>query len=111
MATTNADRLFADDDLLERAEQSYRLRLERDPGHPALLRSLAEVHRKRGNLAEALAAYQRLSEIEGPDQEAEYLSAVLAGRESSHPQRGMRGATFAFVEEFLPRDFHDDLLA
>jgi Rps23 Pro-64 3,4-dihydroxylase Tpa1-like proline 4-hydroxylase len=107
---TYADRLFVDDGLLERAEQTCRLGLGRDPAHPALLRSLAEVHRKQGNLAAARGGYQRLYELDERDQEAAYLSAVLGGVDVPQPQHGMRAATFAFVEDFLPRDFHDALL-
>jgi tetratricopeptide (TPR) repeat protein len=72
---------FVDAALLRNAEQACRKRLERDPNNRRIIRSLAEIYRKQGNLPEAGETYRRLAKLDPQDESAAYLHAVLAGRE------------------------------
>ena len=77
---TNNDPLLVDPVLLRQAEQFCKQRLKNDPENRVHLRSLAEVHRKQGNLAAGAAAYEQLFRLDPQDQEAGYLQAVLGGK-------------------------------
>jgi Rps23 Pro-64 3,4-dihydroxylase Tpa1-like proline 4-hydroxylase len=106
----NTDALFVDDALLRQGEQFCRQRVDREPGNCAARRSLAEIYRKEGKLAQAAAAYEEVLRVEPDDAEAGYLHAVLSGGESARPPRGMCAAPFVLLRNFLPPDFHQSLL-
>jgi SM-20-related protein len=106
----NREPLFVDPALMQQAERVCKLRLAKDPENRAVLRSLAEVYRKQGNLTDAAAAYERLFQLDPGDQEAGYVHAVLAGRDWAAPPKGIRAAPFVLVKNFLPAEFHARLL-
>jgi Rps23 Pro-64 3,4-dihydroxylase Tpa1-like proline 4-hydroxylase len=108
--TTNPDALFIDPALLQQAEQLCKQRLNNDPKNRAVLRSLAEVYRKLGNLTEAAAVYDGLFHLDPQDQEAGYMQAVLGGKEWPHAPKGIRAAPFVLLKDFLAPEFHDALL-
>jgi Rps23 Pro-64 3,4-dihydroxylase Tpa1-like proline 4-hydroxylase len=106
----NNDLLIADLVLLRQAEERCRQRLLSEPDNLAALRSLAEVHRKLGNLGEAADVYDRLLRLDPADREAEYLKALLGGKERPQPPSGTCAAPFALLKDFLAPEFHDSLL-
>jgi Rps23 Pro-64 3,4-dihydroxylase Tpa1-like proline 4-hydroxylase len=106
----NDDPLFVDPALLKQAEQLCKQRLKNDPDNRPVLRSLAEVYRKLGNLGEAAAAYDRLFQLDTQDQEAGYMQAVLGGKEWPLAPTGIRAAPFVLLKDFLAPEFHDSLL-
>ncbi len=108
--TQNNDLLFADSALLQQAERLCKQRLRNDPENQPVIRSLAEVHRRMGNLVDAAAAYGRLCSLDPLDHEAAYLQAVLGGKECLEAPGGIRAAPFVLLKEFLQREFHDVLL-
>jgi len=107
---TNNDPLFVDHLLLQQAQQLCTQRLKNDPENRTVLRSLAEVYRKLGNLPEAAAAYERLFHLDPQDQEAGYMQAVFGGKEWHLAPMGIRAAPFVLLKDFLTGDFHDALL-
>jgi Rps23 Pro-64 3,4-dihydroxylase Tpa1-like proline 4-hydroxylase len=96
--------------LLEGVKQLCRQRLEKDAKNPALLRSLAEVCRKLGDLEEAAAVYDRLVQIDPHDAYVGYLSAVFGDNECSTAPKGTRAAPFVYRKNFLPPELHNALL-
>src|SRR5437016_1141763 len=107
--TSNSEPLFVDPDLLQRAERVCQQRLETDPDNRAVLRSLADIYRKRGNVGDASTIYARLFRLDPADHEAGYMQAVLAGVEWPTEPAGIHGAPFVLVKDFLPQEFHDSL--
>ncbi len=95
---------------MQQAELRCKQRLKNDPENRAVLRSLAEVYRKLGNLEEAGATYNRLFHLDPQDREAGYMQAVLGGKEWPIAPTGIRAAPFVLVKGFLPRELHDALL-
>ncbi len=104
------DSLFVDPALLQQAEQLCKQRLKNDPENRGALRSLAEVYRKLGRVAEAAAAFDRLFQLDPEDQEVGYMQALLAGKEWPGAPTGIRAAPFVLLNDFLPQEFHDSLL-
>ena len=102
--------VFIDPALLQQAEQRCRQRLVTDPENATVLRSLAEVCRKQGNLAEAASIYGRLFAANPADEDAGYLHAVLGGADTPISPTGLRPAPFVLLKNFLPKDFHDSLI-
>jgi SM-20-related protein len=109
MMTDNNDPLF-NADLLQKAEQLLNQRLKNDPENRSGLRSLAELYRKLGKLAEARTAYEQLIHLDPQDQEAGYLQAVVGGKEWRIGPDGLRAAPFVLLKDFLPPEFHAGLL-
>jgi len=109
METGNDVKMVAER-LLDQAEQVCRQRLKNDPDNRAVLRSLAEVCRKQGNLREAAAAYDKLFRLDSSDQEAGYLQALFAEKEWPTAPTGIRAAPFVLLRSFLPQEFHDSLI-
>jgi SM-20-related protein len=110
MAMDSFDPVFFNTALLGQAEQVCKQRLQRSPENRAVLRSLAEVCRKLGQLDEAATIYERLFQLDPQDQEAGYMHAVLAGKAWQTAPKGIRAAPFVLLKNFLPPDFHDALL-
>ncbi len=108
--TSNPEPLLVSAALLEKAEAVCRRRLARDPDNRTALASLGQICRKQGNLAEATTLYERLSLLSPEDGEAQYVYAVLAGRDVPVLPAGVRPAPFVFLRDFLPRSFHETLL-
>jgi len=108
--TNNLDPLLVDPLLLRQAEQLSIQRVKNDPTNRGLIRSLAEVYRKMGSPAEAAATYERLHHLDSHDKEAEYMQAVLGGKEWPQARTGLRAAPFVLLKDFLAREFHDALL-
>jgi hypothetical protein len=102
--------LFVDPVLLQQAEQLCQKRLRNDPEDRTVLRSLADVYRKQGNLGEVVVAYERLLRLDPQDREAGYLKAIIAGDEWPISPIGIRAAPFVYLKDFLARDFHEALL-
>ncbi len=105
------DPIWIDPLLLEQAEHLCKKRLENDSENRALLRSLAAIYRKLGNLREAAAVYERLFQLDPQDQEAGYLQAVFGGKDWLLEPKGIRAAPFALLNDFLSPEFHAGLLA
>ena len=106
----NNDSVCVDPVLLQQAENVCRLRLQSDPENRNVLRSLAEVYRKLGNLEEAAEVYSRLFRLDPADQDAGYLQAVLSGKEWPEAPPGTRAAPFVLLKGFLAAEFHDALI-
>jgi hypothetical protein len=106
----NHEPLFVSSALLEQAEQVCRRRLAKDPENLTVLSSLAQIYRKQGNLSDALPIYQRLTELNPQDLEAQYTHAILAGTNVPTGLAGVRPAPFVFMKNFLPASFHESLL-
>src|SRR2546430_1698474 len=100
-ARRNNDPIFIDRDLLTQAERHCRERLQAEPENRKVLRSLAEVHRKLGNLSAAAAVYDRLYRLDPLEQDAGYLRAVMAGEECQTPLTGLRAAPFVRLTNWL----------
>jgi hypothetical protein len=106
----NPEPMLVSNSLLEKAEEVCRRRLANDPDNRAVLLSLAQVCRKRGNLSEATELYRRLTILNPLDKEAEYTHAVLAGIDVPTGHSGIRPAPFVFIKDFLPQSVHERLL-
>jgi Rps23 Pro-64 3,4-dihydroxylase Tpa1-like proline 4-hydroxylase len=106
----NHDSLLVDPALLQHAERRCKQRLQNEPENRALLRSLAEVYRKLGNLTAAAEAYDQLFRLDPADQEAGYLHAVLGGKEWPQAPAGIHAAPYVLLKDFLAAEFHDALV-
>jgi hypothetical protein len=102
--------LVGDTRLLQLAEEHCKRQLHTDPENRIMLRSLAEVYRKKGDLEQSANLYGRLVGLDPQDQEAGYLHALLCGTLSPISPTGCRPTPFVWLKNFLPRDFHKALI-
>jgi Rps23 Pro-64 3,4-dihydroxylase Tpa1-like proline 4-hydroxylase len=101
---------FVDENLLHLAVRHSTKRLKGDPRNAVALRSLAECHRKLGELERAAEGYARLFAVDPDDEHARYLSALLAGGDRVVPLAGNCPAPFVRILNFLPENLHQSLL-
>ncbi len=99
--------------LMEQAEARLKHAVEIDPDNLAAIQKLATIYRCRGDVAAALNAYRRISELRPDDVRAQYLQCVLSGRDrfpTALPP-GDWPAPFVRIEGFLSQAERDLVLA
>jgi hypothetical protein len=105
------DPLFVDPALLANAEAICTARLDNEPQNRSVWRSLLDIYRKRGKIAEAAKTCERLLQLDPKSREIEYLFGVLTGSMDDDVPHGTRPAPFVVERNFLPGDLHDALLS
>ena len=102
---------FAPDALHDRAESVLRRMLDGDPHNAKALMSLGDVHRAKGDLTAAAAAYRRANEQRPSWRKTIWMAAMLGGeRLPQAPPRGVWPAPFARITNFLTPAEHDCVL-
>jgi hypothetical protein len=94
--------------LLERAVAEVAARVGREPARADLVRRLGDLQRQSGDLAAALATYQRLLELVPSDATAGRIVAILEGRALAP---AVWPEPVVLEQAFLPPDVLDQLLA
>jgi hypothetical protein len=100
--------------ILDSAASVLEQRLVADAANVETLNTLGAIYRKQGRLSDAARIYERVTTLAPGDAHARFLASVLNGQvPPALPDNGdaLQPAPFAFVENFLPAEFHHNLLA